>query len=61
MPEIKPLVSVEICKEEARLIWHIRKVKHGEMTIFVRDGLPYRIIKIEKSVLLSEPMKKESG
>lgn len=63
MPKrIKPnLIGIEINEMEARLICELRKVKFGDMKIYIKNGLPYRIVKIQKSVLLTEPVKKDSS
>ena len=55
------LIGIEINEMEARLICEIRRVKFGDIKIHIKNGLPYRIVKIQKSILLTEPAKKNSS
>lgn len=55
----KNLVKIEITKQEARLIYYIRRLKFGDIKLQVKDGLPYRVIRYEKSILLTNLLKKD--
>jgi len=58
--QIKPnLIGIEITPQEARLIHYIRRMKFGSLNIDVKEGLPFRIVKIETSILLTSEMKKD--
>jgi len=35
---------IELTKKEFILILYLRKVKYGNVTISVRDGIPYKLI-----------------
>lgn len=49
--QLKP-ITIQVTDKEKKLIDYIRKLKHGEFVVQVRDSQPMRIIQPKESILL---------
>lgn len=49
-----PDILIKVSRLEAALIRELRMIQHGDLTVFVQDGLPIRVEQIRKSKKLSE-------
>lgn len=45
-------IQVTVSEQEKRLIDLIRKTKHGELKILIKDSLPIRVEEMKKSIKL---------
>jgi len=45
-------MKIELSDKELRLIEELRKIKYGELVVFLQDGQPIRIEKAIKSIKL---------
>jgi len=47
-----PQESILVSGQEKSLLQKLREIEFGEVVIFMRDGKPYRIEEIKKSIML---------
>lgn len=52
MRDLTKTEQVLYTEKEDRLIKVLRTVPHGKVEVFMEKGVPVRIVKIEKSILL---------
>ena len=43
---------MDISEKEKKLIEQLRKIKYGEVVVFLQDGQPIRIEKVKESIKL---------